>query len=97
LPFLETDPPLWLWTQILREYLDTRLADEIRGVLDERINELTRFNERGDLSGELRSRASVAAIELLMDYSGAKEVERAQPLVLLLDDLHWADAASLRV
>ncbi|MBN1655363.1 MAG: AAA family ATPase [Deltaproteobacteria bacterium] len=95
---MENDPPLWLWTQILREYLHTELSDEIRHVLDERIGELTRFTEQGDLSRELRGRASAAghyAFDKIIQV--LKRLNERRLLVIALDDLQWADAASLRL
>jgi DNA-binding winged helix-turn-helix (wHTH) protein len=41
---MEGEPPLWLWTQILREYLHTGFGHEIRQILDERINEEDKEN-----------------------------------------------------
>lgn len=95
---MESDPPLWVWTQILREYLRTEPADDIRHVLNERINELTRFTAGGNLVSELAGEESFTGhrtfdgiIQVL------KRLSEQRPLVVVLDDLHWADAASLRL
>lgn len=95
---IESDPPLWLWTQILREYLHTGLAEEIKHVLNERIGELTRLTEHGDLANDLGGRASVAghrAFDGIIQV--LKRLSDQRPLVMVLDDVQWADEASLRL
>lgn len=95
---MESEPPLWLWTNILREYLNTAFAHEIQKVLDERINELMRFTEAGDLATEWESTAATAghrAFDGIIQV--LKRLSEQQPLVLVLDDLQWADTASLRL
>ncbi|MBN1655362.1 MAG: AAA family ATPase [Deltaproteobacteria bacterium] len=95
---METEPPLWLWTNILRGYLDTSFADDIRQILDERICELTRFPEEGNLPGDWTTSAVGAGYRVFDAITQVlKRLSEQQPLVLLLDDRQWADAASLRL
>ncbi|MBN1655850.1 MAG: AAA family ATPase [Deltaproteobacteria bacterium] len=95
---LESEPPLWVWTQILRGYLHTELSEDIRRVLDERISELTRITEEGRCGNDLGRKVSVTGHKA---FDGILQVLRRlseqRTLVLLLDDLQWADSASLRL
>ncbi len=96
-------PALAPWSQVLEDLLvassDTELAllaDPAVGpwvaalvpILLERIPTLAAADDRG---AESRWRQFAAVSRVLA--AGA----RSQPLVVLLDDLHWADAASLRL
>ena len=74
-------PPYWLWTQVLRGLPAARLGDAAR-LLD-------RANE-GEVPHppEARFRLCDAVREVLV---------AAAPLLVVHDDLHWADAESLRL
>lgn len=92
----ESDPPLWLWTKILREYLNTPLADEIRQILNERLHELDYIAKEGKLSAEWRGGAAAIGhrtFDKIVDV--LRRLTLQQPLALALDDIQWADAASL--
>lgn len=96
-------PPYWPWVQILREQLGTvsesevrlltgadlpyiaALVPEIAAVLGEPIPMPT----EGSDSSQARFRTFDAVGRLLT------QAARQVPLVLVLDNLHWADAASL--
>ena len=94
---LERDLPYWIFVDALDEYL--RALDPARvAEADERSGgELARIfpsvatRSAGEPAAVLdeRYRAHRAVRELLEELAGAT------PLVLLLDDLHWADPASL--
>jgi eukaryotic-like serine/threonine-protein kinase len=93
---IESDPPLWIWTKILREYLNTPLADEIRQILNDRLHELAYLAREGNLSAEWRESAAAIGhrtFDRIVDI--LRRLSLQQPLVLVLDDLQWADAASL--
>ena len=90
-------PPLWPWQAIL-----SALADPIRTTRPSRYETAT---TPVDLAG-LRTRLAVnddgssyaerafAVSELLAGL--VRERAARQPLLLVVDDLHWADAPSLR-
>lgn len=98
----EGAPALWAWTQILRAYLRGRdvaalgpAASAIGALMPEILPALPAA-EAG------RGRGSGAADGadgrfLLFDAiaSVVKDAARAQPLLVILDDLHWADISSL--
>jgi predicted ATPase len=95
-------PPYWLWVRVLRGLADalddaalrSRLraaSAEIARLLPElraRVPELAAPDDRADTS-PFRLFAAVAAF--------LHEATRAQPLVIVLDDLQWADRSSLRL
>ncbi len=96
----EGAPAYWPWVQILRSI--------VPGV-GERALPPASLEELGRLVPELRTRplarrdpaASDGAEARFRLYDGVAAYLRAaakrEPLVLLLDDLHWADASSLRL
>ncbi|WP_050502806.1 ATP-binding protein [Streptomyces monomycini] len=92
-------PPYWLWTQVLRRLSATRSAafDEaarpfgalLGPLLPERTGTL---GERPGFPSDwehARFLVHDAVCEILLTLAGQR------PLVLLLEDLHWADSASL--
>jgi ATP/maltotriose-dependent transcriptional regulator MalT len=96
---LESDLPFWVFVDALDEYvagLDPRrletLEDDVRAELGRVLPSLSEFAEAGDapLQDE-RYRAHRAVRELLERLAATK------PLVLVLDDLHWADSASIEL
>jgi predicted ATPase/DNA-binding winged helix-turn-helix (wHTH) protein len=81
-------PPLWLWTQIIRAYATSRQEGSMRGLLQQVAPLMT----GGPLpTGGAEFKLFDAVARLLKDAS------EAQPLVLVLDDLHWSDEGSLRL
>ena len=95
-------PPYWPWIQILREYADANSEDELRVLLSGYEDVISA------LAPEIGFRLGFRQVELerhdspdrrfhLFDSIGrifARAVE-ANPLVVVLDDLHWADPSSL--
>ncbi|WP_240351275.1 BTAD domain-containing putative transcriptional regulator [Streptomyces olivoreticuli] len=93
-------PPYWLWTQILRRLSATRPDDFRHAVepfgtlLAPLLPERSAVPEGpGPASDRGRARflRHDAVCEVLLALAGRS------PLVLLLEDLHWADAASLEL
>ncbi len=97
-------PPYWPWVQIIRSLLQSRApevplgdlgpgAADIADLTPEIRDHLPRSSSGARLrdTAEARFRMFEAIRRLL---AGACE---HQPLVLVLDDLHWADAPSLRL
>ena len=96
---LESDLPFWVFVDALDEYvagLDPRrletLEDDVRAELGRVLPSLSEFAEAGEapLQDE-RYRAHRAVRELLERLAATK------PLVLVLDDVHWADSASIEL
>jgi DNA-binding winged helix-turn-helix (wHTH) protein/tetratricopeptide (TPR) repeat protein len=98
----EGAPAFWPWVQLLRELVSTSDREQLRAALGSDAAELAQ------LAPELRARLPMlppasglegeqARFRLFDALSGFLR-RRAQqgPLVLVLDDLHWADEASLR-
>jgi DNA-binding CsgD family transcriptional regulator len=97
----EGAPPFWPWVQPIRVYLQQRDAEQLRsemglGAAD--IAEIV-FEVRGKLPGlepppalepeQARFRLFDSITTFL------KNAAQSQPLMLVLDDLHWADKPSL--
>jgi predicted ATPase/DNA-binding winged helix-turn-helix (wHTH) protein len=81
-------PPFWLWAQMLRALTRDR-ADEATRRLAAHVGPLL-AGQRVDASGEQFTLFD-AVTRYMIDSS------RERPLVLVMDDLHWADEPSLRL
>jgi DNA-binding CsgD family transcriptional regulator/tetratricopeptide (TPR) repeat protein len=94
-------PPYWPWLQLLRAQLDTadteKLGEDMGpGAADiaQIIPELSAILEGLDQPPALGPEQ--ARFRLFFSITTfLKNVSRSQPLVLVLDDLHWADESSL--
>ena len=94
----EGAPAFWPWVQILRACLPADAPPRGPGVKE--LGELIRALDGGaDASGGANAAEAEQARFRLFDSVAAalKRLARRQPLVLVLDDLHWADEASLRL
>ncbi|HTO70915.1 MAG TPA: AAA family ATPase [Myxococcota bacterium] len=77
-------PPFWLWTQVLRQLRDEDTGDQTA--------------ELGELLPELASDSDRSRFRVLDATSRALvRASRARPLLVLLEDLQWADPPSLRL
>ena len=97
----EGTPPYWSWVQAMRAYVQQAAAEQLsaemgRGAADiaEIVPEI-----RGKLP-DLETRPALEPEEArfrLFDSitTFLKNVAQSQPLMLVLDDLHWADRSSL--
>jgi DNA-binding winged helix-turn-helix (wHTH) protein len=94
----EGTPPLWPLSQMLRDLQDSGLLNDQTQVPSERnVN-----RERSDGASML---SHVALYEAVSSSHGTIDAvtqalfaaSKRQPLLLLIDDLQWADAASLRL
>ncbi|MFN0096905.1 MAG: AAA family ATPase [Dehalococcoidia bacterium] len=95
-------PPFWPWVQILRDYLHGQdpagLFHEIgadRSVIAQVVPELsdgsTRLLSDSEAGAQARFRL-FETITTVLHFASSRV-----PLVLVLDDLHWADEASLKM
>jgi len=80
-------PPFWIWTQLIRAYATSRQDGSARGLLQQVAPLMTGASVPA--SAEFKLFDSVARL--------VKEASDAQPLVMVLDDLHWSDEGSLRL
>ncbi|MER7248926.1 BTAD domain-containing putative transcriptional regulator [Kribbella sp. NPDC000426] len=88
----EGAPPLWPWLGVLRTLGATDLPAEVRG----RLTELIGLLESGVAGpaedvGAARFRLWTMTADVLISAS------RVMPLLVILDDLHWADPSSLKL
>ena len=97
----EGAPPYWPWVQAVRDYVQLAEPDRIRVEMDPGAADiavivpnvgvkLTDLPTPPDLEPE---QARFRLFDSIATFF--KNSARAQPLVLLLDDLHWADESSL--
>jgi DNA-binding SARP family transcriptional activator len=96
-------PPLWLWVQVLRELLTGMPPESVRAVLGSEGSDLTLLApELADVTGAVppvpvldveavRFRLCHAMITVL------RRLGRSRTMMLVLDDLQWADVASLQL
>jgi ATP/maltotriose-dependent transcriptional regulator MalT len=97
-PELESDLPFWVFVDALDEYVRSlppsildALGGEARMRLGQALPSLSGDSTDGSTSPQDRYRIHRSVRELLEALAAAK------PLVLVLDDLHWADPASVEL
>src|SRR5262245_45684922 len=94
-------PPFWLWTQILRSYLSSGDTDTIRAELGAGAADIAQvMPEVGVCLALQPTAAGLDAEQARFRFFDSLTTffltaARRQPLVLILDDLHWADTPSL--
>jgi DNA-binding SARP family transcriptional activator len=87
---LEPDlaPSLWPWIEVVRDLVDDAAGESSTSAE----NPLRRL-----AAGDYDSGGSLTAIELAGQFLGLLDEAVAGPCVLLFDDVHWADRATLDV
>ncbi len=96
-------PPYWPWVQILRGYVDASSLDEVRlnmcaAVKDiaALVPELLDSSQAAQLKRDVVTDSSLArfrAFDAIRQF--LQQAAQQVPIILVLDDLHWADAPSL--
>ncbi len=96
---LERDLPFWVFVDALDEYVEglpprrlDALDSEVRSELAEVLPSLSRFAARGGAVFQHERYRTHRAVRELLERLGS-----ATPLVLVLDDLHWADPGSVEL
>ena len=97
----EGAPPYWPWVQPIRSYVQQRDAEQLQsemgpGAADiaEIVPEIRRKLTDLELSPSLQpEQARFRLFDSITFF--LKSAARSQPLMLILDDLHWADEPSL--
>lgn len=97
----EGAPTFWPWVQIIRAYLQERKPEELMSVMGIGAGDIARVVP--ELHGRLPNLPPPPPLEpaqarfRLFDSvaSFLRNASKARPLVLILDDLHWADKPSL--
>jgi DNA-binding CsgD family transcriptional regulator len=96
-------PPYWPWIQVIRTYMAGREAETLRAemgagavfiaeMVAELRGKLPHLQPPPALDPEQARFSLFDAITTFL-----KNASRVTPLVIILDDLHWADASSLRL
>jgi tetratricopeptide (TPR) repeat protein len=94
-------PPYWPWIQLLRSYVEQTSPQKLAAVMGKGAAHITELvSEIGEKLPELEPPTALhpdqARFRLFDAISGfLKNAGRTQPLVLILDDLQWADRSSL--
>ncbi|NVB84335.1 MAG: AAA family ATPase [Kofleriaceae bacterium] len=94
-------PPYWPWIQLIRGFVRTCMTPDIERALGPAIDDLAFFlpSLRRNARVTELSPDDPAALHRLVDavLMLVRAASAAQPLVLLLDDLHAADVASVKL
>jgi predicted ATPase len=97
----EGSPPYWPWIQLLRSYIQQRSPEQLQGemgpgaadiveIIPEVREKLPRLEPSPTLEPEQARFRLFASITTFL-----KNAAQSQPLILILDDLQWADRSSL--
>src|SRR3954453_16864963 len=99
----EGAPAYWPWLQMARSFVEDGDADHLHELLGAGAADIARvMPELSELMPDLEPQHSLEPEQARFRFFDAvttfmRNVAAEQPLVLLLDDLHWADAPSLRL
>ena len=94
-------PPYWPWVQAIRSYVRDREPERLRSEMGSGASDIA------EIVSEVRERLPDVQLPTVLQPEQArfrlfdsittfmKTASRTQPIVLMLDDLHWADKPSL--
>ncbi len=97
----ELTPPFWIWTQVLREAVTSpRGKAAIEELTARQRSIISRLTDAIPIVGEHQDEQARAEAPTLFEYQDALSlllaaISRQEPLLLVLDDLHWADETDL--
>ena len=94
-------PPYWPWIQCIRSYVDTEDTGQLRQDMGPGAADISEILP--ELAVKLEGLEKPPALDpeqarfrlFFSITTFLKNISRSQPLVLVLDDLHWADESSL--
>ena len=94
-------PPYWPWVQAIRTYVRERDSDQLRSELGAGAADIAEIvsdvkEQLPDLEPAPAPSPEAARFRLFDSITSfLKSASRTKPMVLVLDDLHWADESSL--
>ena len=94
-------PPYWPWLQGIRAYIKSTGADQLREDMETGAAEISEIlpelsSKLGGLEKPPALNQDQARFRLFFSIATfLKNISRRKPLVIVLDDLHWADESSL--
>jgi predicted ATPase len=94
-------PPYWPWVQVIRSYIQRRDSEELRSQMGAGAADIAEVvpevrEQLPDLQPPPALEPQQARFRLFDSITTfLKRASQAQPLVLVLDNLHWADRSSL--
>lgn len=95
-------PPYWPWIEVIRSYVRERTAPHLRAVMGAAAADIAQMvpelrQKLPDLESRLPLRDPDAARFRFFDSVAQffKSASAQQPILLVLDDIHWADRSSL--
>ncbi len=97
----EGTPPYWPWLQLLRSYIQQQTPKQLQADMgSDAANIAEIVPERGQKLPNLETPPDIepeqARFRLFSSITNCfKKAAQSQPLMLVLDDLHWADRSSL--
>ncbi|MFQ6028388.1 MAG: AAA family ATPase, partial [Dehalococcoidia bacterium] len=97
----EGAPPYWPWVQLLRSYVQSKAPEQLRSELGSGAAEIAEilpevrenFSDLGASPALEPEQARFRLFDSITKF--LMSAAQSQPLMLVLDDLHWADRSSL--
>jgi len=94
----EGTPVYWCWRQVLRDWAESRPRDEVLDALGSGAADIARIAPEIGADADAAVEDDDARFRLFDAVSRwLRRASRQHPLLVVLEDLHWADGASLRL